>query len=178
MPCLDICIPRLKQIEPNNNESLTLSKLILFQIPLTNNVISKTIIQEENENKQVDEDLYQIEIPQKISTEVIKTNVPESYTDAIEGVNIKNGTDFELTNEMLSKEVNFRNSKKGKSLITSINFIISNSEDHNRQKNEKYSIIRYNSLYKEEKQEQEVKDDSLSNRNYILKSDEIYWSFI
>ena len=111
----------------------------------------------------------------------VNYNDEKIYTreEALDPKTIYSSTEGELKKFIVKLSAkNFRNSKKGKSLITSINFIISNSEDHNRQKNEKYSIIRYNSLYKEEKQEQEVKDDSLSNRNYILKSDEIYWSFI
>jgi len=110
----------------------------------------------------------------------VNYNTKKIYTRE-EALNPK--TVYPSTNGELMKFIvklsakNFRNSTKGQSLVTSINFIISNAEDHNKQKNEKYSIIRYNSLYKEKTNEDSTKNEN-SNSVYVLKSDNITWSFI
>ena len=59
---------------------------------------------------------------------------------------------------------NFKNSNKGEYLITSINFIISNAEDHLKYKTNKYSIVRYNSLYEALKKEDEEKKGAKEKR--------------
>ena len=97
-------------------------------------------------------------------------------------------TIYSSTNGELKKLIvkfsakNFKNSRKGNSIITSVNFIISNSENHEKQKNEKYSIVRYNSLYKEIKKKKIYKDDSELQEDlealYVLKTDSITWSFV
>lgn len=63
---------------------------------------------------------------------------------------------------------NFRNSKKGESIITSIKLTISNKENHLKQKSEKLSIVRYNSLYN--KEEEKEKSENTKEYNFIITS--------
>ena len=115
LQCLDICIPGIKQIEIPKENSITLSKILSTQLPLTDYFIEEETDMKNGTNERnetmVKKEEYSLNIPQNVRTEVIQTNVPESYTDIFENVNIRNGTDFELTQEMLSKEVEFKNSK-------------------------------------------------------------------
>lgn len=118
--CFDICIPGLKQIEFEKQETITLSKLLSIDLPMKNNVIIQELEQQKNENTEIEikkvsdktTDDYTISIPKNISTEVLQSNVPESYTDDINEVHIKNGTDFELTEDMILRDVEFKNPKK------------------------------------------------------------------
>lgn len=66
---------------------------------------------------------------------------------------------------------NYRNTVRNPYIVTSVNLIISNSEDHNKYLSQKYSIFRYNSLYKEEEQQ------AAPEEYYILIEDSVRWSF-
>ena len=119
LQCLDICVPGMKQIDFNKAESFTMEKLLAVELPLSNHIIEEETdangLVENNESSSVsiqNNNNYEISIPENITTEVIKNHVPESYSDVLENVNIKNGTDIELTNEMVSQELTFANSKK------------------------------------------------------------------
>ena len=119
LQCLDICIPGIKEIEFDKKYNFTLGKLLSSELPLSNYIIEEETTNETeiadidsvNNNLQNKQD-YNISIPDNITTEVIKTHVPESYTDILENVNIKNGTDIELTADMISQDINFIDSKK------------------------------------------------------------------
>ncbi len=67
---------------------------------------------------------------------------------------------------------NFRNSVKEYSLVTSVRIVISDNIDHNKIKAEKYSIIRYNSIYDESYRR---KDDSKESF-YILVENSVKWA--
>lgn len=69
---------------------------------------------EENKNETIEnlQDVKDIsEIKTKVKTEVIETNVPNKYTDIIEGVEIKNETDHNLSKEIQDTniELNLKN---------------------------------------------------------------------
>lgn len=68
---------------------------------------------------------------------------------------------------------NYRNSIKTQYVVTSVNIMIANNEDHIKSKSEKYSIVRYNSLYElmvKGEEEEEKKD-----REYIIDQGSIFW---
>ena len=118
LQCLDICIPGIKHIEIEKTEEITLSKILFSQIPLANYIIEEETSELEDDiaeskiEEHIENSDYNIIIPNSVVTEVIQTNVPESFTDSFDNVNIRNGTDFELTQEMLSQEITFKNPKK------------------------------------------------------------------
>ena len=63
---------------------------------------------EENKNETIEnlQDVKDIsEIKTKVKTEVIETNVPNKYTDIIEGVEIKNETDHNLSKEIQDTDI-------------------------------------------------------------------------
>jgi len=87
---------------------------------------------------------------------------------------IYKSTEGEKTNLTLKfKALNFRNSTKGESLLTSIKITISNVEDHNRNRSEKFSILRYNSLYKEEINTEVLVNNS---KDYKMIVTDLQWS--
>ena len=111
--CLDICIPGLRNIEFEKNSEIKLASLLEVEMPISKYFVETETIEQETKNTKSEEKVeYNLPDSKDIQTEVIPTNVPESYTDTFEGVNIKNGSDFELTDDMLSKDVTFKNSKK------------------------------------------------------------------
>ena len=66
---------------------------------------------------------------------------------------------------------NFRNTTKGYSLVTSVNILASDSVDHIRIKHEKYSIVRYNSIYDESYRDREESKEA----HYILVENSVKW---
>lgn len=80
-----------------------------------------------------------------------------------------NGELKKLTLKFWAK--NFNNSVVGESLVTSLKVTVSNIKDINKQKTEKYSIIRYNSLYeKHEEEKAELEDDT-----FVIIQNSIKW---
>lgn len=80
-----------------------------------------------------------------------------------------NGELKKLTLKFWAK--NFSNSVIGESLVTTFDVTASNVNDIKKQKSERYSIIRYNSLYDKFDETPEEEDDS----EYIIHEDSIVW---
>ena len=107
LECLDITIPGMKQIEwKEEGEISIIQKLLGIELSMANNL--KLV-----EVKEPNEVIAQKEIvPETAETQVLESNVQEKYTNSFAGVNIKNETDYGLTEEMLSGDVSIENSKR------------------------------------------------------------------
>lgn len=109
LECLDITIPGMKQIEVKQSDNVsTVQKLLNVELAMVNNlkVVTKT---EEKQEEIIEEDYT---VPENAQTQVLESSVQERYTNSYAGVNIKNETDFGLTEEMLSGEVAIENPKR------------------------------------------------------------------
>lgn len=112
LECLDETIPGMKQLNEkemeleikNDNPLKTMLKLELSMI---NNIKEKNI---ENLPKEEEEEEVKVEQAQTgLQTEKIQNNVPENFTNSYNGVNIKNGTDYNLTEDILKPDVQINN---------------------------------------------------------------------
>ncbi len=113
---LDQTIPGMKQI--NNEEDIfetdiekidTLKVIFSTQLGMIYNVKNeenKEVKKEQNENAQIAETQ---KAQTGLQTEVIQNNVPNKFTNAYNGVFIKNGTDYNLTEEILKPDVEVNN---------------------------------------------------------------------
>lgn len=113
---LDETIPGMKQI--NNEEDIfetdienidTLKVIFSTQLGMIYNVKNeenKEVKEEQKENTQIAE----VQKAQTgLQTEVIQNNVPNKFTNAYNGVFIKNGTDYNLTEEILKPDIEVNN---------------------------------------------------------------------
>ena len=110
LECLDETIPGMKQLNDkevetemkNNNPLKTMLKLELSMI---HNIKEKDVknITEENDEIKVEQ------AQTGLQTEKIENNVPENFTNSYNGVNIKNGTDYNLTEEILKPDIQINN---------------------------------------------------------------------
>ncbi len=106
LECLDETIPGMKQLNDkeivadikNNNPLKTMLKL---ELSMLNNIKEKEIknVTEENEELKVEQ------AKTGLQTEKIENNVPEKFTNSYNGVNIKNGTDYNLTEDILKPDI-------------------------------------------------------------------------
>ena len=109
LSCIEENIPVIKQInreerEEKEKESIEpLKKLIEYEIPMISNLkeIEETSTIENNENYTDAVEHAQTEV----ATQVIENNVPETYTNTYNGVEVKNSTEYQLTEEILSPNV-------------------------------------------------------------------------
>ncbi len=113
---LDETIPGMKQI--NNEEDIfetdiekidTLKVIFSTQLGMIYNVKNeenKEVKEEQKENTKIEE----VQKAQTgLQTEVIQNNVPNKFTNAYNGVFIKNGTDYNLTEEILKSDIEVNN---------------------------------------------------------------------
>lgn len=120
LSCLDETIPGMKQI--NNNEEIietdiekidTLKVIFKTQLGMIYNVKNgenKEIKKEGQEHSQENVQVAEVEKAQTgLKTEVIENNVPNKFTNAYNGVFIKNGTDYNLTEDMLKPDIEVNN---------------------------------------------------------------------
>lgn len=108
LECLDITIPGMKQIEVKEDDVSTVQKLIGLELSVASNLK----MMPKAEEVQEESSMVDYTVPETAQTQVIETSVKERYTNSYAGVNIKNETDFGLTEEMLSGEVTIENPKK------------------------------------------------------------------
>lgn len=127
LACLDIVIPSMKNVNKKHEEKDTIATTEPLKMALgielgmmdsvkkndetQGNVESNTVADNElgvnttNSNDKANDNLE--EAKTGVSTEVIKSNVPEKFTTEYNGVKIRNETDnIKLTEEMLKPEVN------------------------------------------------------------------------
>lgn len=117
---LDETIPGMKQI--NSKEEIIETDIekidalrVIFgtQLGMIYNVKNETnkgIEQASKEEKKENTQIAEIEKAQTgLKTEVIENNVPNKFTNAYNGVFIKNGTDYNLTEEILKPDIEVNN---------------------------------------------------------------------
>lgn len=118
---LDETIPGMKQI--NNKEEIIETDIekidalkVIFGTQLgmiynvkgeTNTQIKQATKEEEKENTPVVEEAQKAQTG--LQTQVIENNVPNKFTNAYNGVFIKNGTDYNLTEEILKPDIEVNN---------------------------------------------------------------------
>ena len=94
-----------------------------------------------------------------------------SKTEALDPNTIYKSTKGELKKFIVRFSAkNFKNTVRHDYVVTSIKLTISSSEDHNKYLDQKYSIVRYNSIPHEEEYE-------IVEEFYVLVADSVYWDF-
>lgn len=116
---LDETIPGMKQI--NNKEEIietdiekmdTLKVIFGTQLGMIYNVKNEESNNSNKETKQNKQESEKVEVEKAqigLQTEVIQNNVPNKFTNAYNGVFIKNGTDYNLTEEILKPDIEVNN---------------------------------------------------------------------
>ena len=114
--CLDLTIPGIKQIEfeTKKDETPITQKILGLEFSLTKSVKLPDGTNEEI-NKLSEEDKEELmvsDIPENIKTEIVENVIKPKYTNEYKNVQIKNETDFAITEEMLTPNLaleNYRN---------------------------------------------------------------------
>lgn len=112
LECFHLTLPTARTIEINekDNESI-LEHLLNIELKVANNItLPDGSVVKETEISQEDKD--EVIIPEKVTTQVLESSVKERYTNSFGSVQIKNETDFELTEEMLTPNPVISNTKK------------------------------------------------------------------
>lgn len=109
LECIELTLPRTKNIKiANNNNKSILEEFLKLELKLAKNIeLPDGSIVKETEISQEDRD--ELIIPQNVTTEVLESSVKERYTNSYGSVQIKNETDFGLTEDMLTPNVNLTN---------------------------------------------------------------------
>ena len=95
-----------------------------------------------------------------------------SKVEALDPKTVYSSTKGELKKLIIKFSAkNFRNTVRNLYIVTSINLVLSSAEDHNKQLTQKYSILRYNSLYREEQ------TLGYAEEFYVLIEDSVMWDF-
>ena len=119
--CIEDTIPAIKQVNGSQNQYLeeTIEKINPFglvvgmQLESMNHLKVKEI-QEEQENQPQEEEKKeeQISVEQAqtgLPTQVLESNVPSKFTNEYNGVKVKNETNYQLTEEMLTPNISVNN---------------------------------------------------------------------
>ena len=122
LKCIDDNIPGINQNK--NKEDMTkiqtkissenpLKMILVSQIGMINTIIKQDEENKENkENKELEEEKIEVEKAKTgLETQVIENNVPNKFTNTYDTVQIKNGTQYNLTEEMLTPDVEINNKK-------------------------------------------------------------------
>ncbi len=119
LSCLDTVIPSIKSVNEKEEESTEttiepLKMALGVELGMIDSIEKNTedeIVEEGTEDVEVEEvvevaDEEIVEAETNVETEVVESNVSETYTDEYNGVKIKNQTDnIELTEEMLEPDI-------------------------------------------------------------------------
>ena len=118
LSCLDDTIPAIKQVN-NYKEELEEEqkyidpfKLVVgMQLEMMDNLKLKEIknedVKENKEENKEKEEIIQAQVG--LATEVIENNVPNKFTNSYNGVQVKNETAYNLTEEMLKPNITVNN---------------------------------------------------------------------
>jgi hypothetical protein len=114
LQCLDIVIPGIKQIDIklDVNKTSTIQKILNVEFSMANKIKlpDGTHVKMEDLSDE-DKDELNLEIPEGVKTEVIENSVKPKYTNSYGSVQIKNETEFGLTDDMLIPDVEIKKSK-------------------------------------------------------------------
>ena len=101
--CFEICMPVMKEKVEYKQNNYILSQILDFELP--NHRYEKIELEidsiDEEKNKQ----------PDQTEHEIKEITLEEKYTNTYKNVNIKNETEFNLTEEMLIPDISFQNPK-------------------------------------------------------------------
>lgn len=107
--CLEETIPGMKEVNAKNSEDIK-ENYDLLKIVLESQLGMIEQIKQQDLNVHEEKNEEQIEHAKiGIETEVIENNVPNKFTNQYNGVQIKNGTDYNLTEEILKPNVDVNN---------------------------------------------------------------------
>ena len=117
---LDTEIPGIKQSNKNKEEVKIQDKIdpikaiLQMELGMINNIKKVDETKEENSlvNNEQNGYVENIEVEKAktgLDTKVIENNVPNNYTDTYGSVEIKNGTEYNLTDEMLKPDIEVNN---------------------------------------------------------------------
>lgn len=111
--CLDEMIPGIKQTNNKENEESGIQQLEPLKVMLESQLamIYNTKYTEESiQNNEEKKENEQIEHAKTgLETQIIENNVPTNFTNEYHGVYVKNGTDYNLTEEILNPNVDVNN---------------------------------------------------------------------
>lgn len=131
--CLKVIIPMIDYKQENSVEvtasvdiekSSILTKLLNVELGLIDNIKDKNtteIISDNNneENQNIENNNENNNSPDEIelaktdviTQEVTENNIKPSYTDSIDGIEVKNQSDYEVTSELINSQFNLSNKK-------------------------------------------------------------------
>lgn len=110
--CLDETIPGIKQVNKNENIEAEIQNIDSVKAILETQLAMMYNTKNAKETVQNDEIKEEGKIEQAevgLETQVLESNVPNNFTNSYNGVQVKNGTDYNLTEEMLSPDIEVNN---------------------------------------------------------------------
>ena len=117
--CIEDNISAMKQINDNQedfDEKIDNINPLKFAIDSELEVINYIKIKEDNQKENKENQTKEVEKKEDIeqaktglTTKVLENNVPERFTNSYKGVQVRNESDYELTEEMLYPNVNVKN---------------------------------------------------------------------
>lgn len=112
LECFHLTLPTIQPMEINSQTKKSiLDQLLDIELKVANNItLPDGSIVRETEVSQEDKD--ELVIPENVTTQVLESSVKEKYTNSYGSVQIKNETDFRLTEEMLTPNSILANTKK------------------------------------------------------------------
>ena len=114
--CLEDTIPVMKEVSQTNKEDLEekvekidpLKFVVDTQLQGINNIKIKENNEDntdKDENTEKEEQLQVEQAQTGLTTQVLESNVPNKFTNSYNGVEIKNETEYDLTEEMLKPDI-------------------------------------------------------------------------
>lgn len=117
--CIEGNIPIIKQtnnnkedIDVNMNTINPLKMALDIQIGMINNIVVKEVKNEEINNKEENKEENKEKVEHAktgLSTQVLENNVPTKFTNTYNGVQVKNETEYPLTEEILKPDISVNN---------------------------------------------------------------------
>ena len=112
--CLEDTIPIMKEVNNINKEELEekVEKINPLKLVVNSELtaISNIIPKEKQEIKKEENNEEKVEQAQiGLTTKVVESNVPTKFTNSYNGVEVKNETDYNLTEEMLKPDITVNN---------------------------------------------------------------------
>lgn len=118
---IDSSIPGINKTQEHSDNADTktyIEKILSTQLAMSNNLIQEkvqTVPEEDEENYTEEvkkEQVISSEIPQNATTQVIEeNNIKTTYTNEYNGVQIKNSSKYELTEEIMTPDIELSNNK-------------------------------------------------------------------
>ena len=116
--CLDDTIPAIKQVNNENIDSedyiekIDPSKIVIgMQLSMLESLKTKdeSLNIEENINENIDNEIIVEHAQTGLNTQVVENNVQNKFTNGYNGVQVKNETGYELTDDILNPDISLNN---------------------------------------------------------------------